>query len=120
MHTLSNRIRQARGLLPMTQAELARQVGVQRSAVAQWEQHNGTAPSIRHMLQIAQVTGTCLEWLATGRGPVRIDQSETTAAVVLDDYAQDHLESRLLEAFRKIPRRQREPLVGMIEMMARR
>ncbi|MBS7458037.1 helix-turn-helix transcriptional regulator [Coralloluteibacterium stylophorae] len=120
MYSLSNRIRQARGFGPMTQAELARQVGVQRSAVAQWEQEDGTAPSVKHMLRIAVVTGACFEWLATGRGPVRIDPAEATAAVVLEDYAHDHLEARLLEAFRKVPRRQREPLVSMIEILTRR
>ena len=52
----------------MTQTALAERVGVQRSAVAQWEHHTGSQPSIQHLIAVAECTGVSLEWLGTGRG----------------------------------------------------
>jgi len=66
---LSTRIRQARLRAGMTQAALARRVGVKRSAATQWEHPSGTVPSMEHLIAVALATGVHLEWLATGRGP---------------------------------------------------
>ena len=65
---LSTRIRQARLRAGMTQAALARRVGVKRSAATQWEHPSGTVPSMEHLIAVALATGVHLEWLATGRG----------------------------------------------------
>lgn len=66
---LPTRIRKARPAAQLTQAELARRIGVKRSAVTQREHPLGTSPSMHHLIQIAIETGTCVEWLGTGRGP---------------------------------------------------
>lgn len=65
---LPDRIRRARALSRTSQLDLAKAVGVQRSAVAQWERADGSHPSMHHLLAIAISTGVCLEWLGTGRG----------------------------------------------------
>lgn len=65
---LSTRIRQARLRAGMTQAALARRVGVKRSAATQWEHPSGTVPCMEHLIAVALATGVHLEWLATGRG----------------------------------------------------
>lgn len=118
--SLADRIRQARTQCAFTQAELARRVGVQRSAVAQWERHrHSTAPSAEHLIRIATVTSVYFEWLATGRGARRIGASESDTDVMLVEYAQDAVEGWLLAAFRRLGRRQREPLVALIELLAK-
>ena len=81
---LSGRIRKARNLATLSQAELARRIGVKRSAVTQWEHPNGTTPSVEHLIQIAMETGTQFEWLATGRGPMRLNESPTSTGA--DDF----------------------------------
>jgi transcriptional regulator with XRE-family HTH domain len=117
MPTLNERIRRARTLARFSQQELAEAVGVQRSAVAQWERPQGSRPSMHHLLSIAEVCGVHLEWLGTGRGAVRLDAS-TAAAVRTDDYAQDDLEAECLNALRKLPFQLRKQLVATIVAVA--
>jgi transcriptional regulator with XRE-family HTH domain len=49
-----------------TQRELARHLGVTRSAVSEWEK-NKSKPSTRNLIRIAQITKKDFDWLATGR-----------------------------------------------------
>ena len=116
MPTLSDRIRQIRRSSSLSQADLARQIGVARSAVAQWEGRNGSRPTTENMAKIALVTSVNFEWLATGRGG-RWQVLETPASNV-DRFAQDELEERLLAGFRRIGDRERRPLVEFIEKVA--
>lgn len=67
MYTMSTRILRARRLANLTQALLATKVGVHRSAVAQWEQPDGTSPSVHHLEQTATLTGVYFEWRAIYR-----------------------------------------------------
>ena len=69
----SRRIRRARTVRKWTQARLANYAGVHRSAVAQWEQLSGTKPSVIHLSKIAEALEVSFEWLATGRGRLKID-----------------------------------------------
>ncbi|HEY9400534.1 MAG TPA: helix-turn-helix transcriptional regulator, partial [Luteimonas sp.] len=50
----SIRIRRARTLAGLTQTALAARLGVQRTAVTQWECERGTSPSVEHLSQIAR------------------------------------------------------------------
>jgi len=62
------RIRSAREKMGLTQAALAAQVGVTRSAVAQWE--TGRAGQVGwNLAQIAAVLGVGVEHLLLGPGP---------------------------------------------------
>lgn len=115
---LCHRIRRARTHAGLTQATLARRIGVQRSAVTQWERWEGTSPNVAHLADIAEQTGVRFEWLATGRGACAPEAGEFDAAVMLDDYARDALESRVLESLRRVPPQKREALVQMIEVIA--
>ena len=116
--SMSSRIRRARSLSGITQSELARRVGVQRSAVTQWERNAGTSPSVGHLTQIACETEVCFEWIATGRGQCRPENGELDAALMVGDFARDSMESRLLEGFRRVAHKKREALVQVVELIA--
>lgn len=118
MFSMSSRIRRARTRASLTQAELARRLGVQRSAVTQWERDHGTHPSVVHMAQIASETQVCFEWLATGRGECKPEEGALDCALKVQDYAQDELESRALMGLRRVSMRKREAVVKMIELIA--
>ncbi len=117
MSTLPTRIRRARLAAKLSQAELARRAGVKRSAVTQWEHPEGTSPSMHHLLQIAIETGTCIEWLATARGPMR-SAAEAPATVLIDDYAQDPNETEALLRFRRLPAQKRRIALQILEVLA--
>lgn len=112
--SLSDRIRRTRRLASLTQAGLARKISVSASAAAQWELPDGTSPNIENLIKIATTCGVSFEWLATGRGAIRSDTQETPA-VDVTSFAIDHIEDRLLLAFRRISARKREKFVRWME-----
>ncbi|AUB80065.1 hypothetical protein THSYN_03185 [Candidatus Thiodictyon syntrophicum] len=65
--SISERIREAREVKGLSQADLAATVGVSRGACGHWEQGK-TVPSVEHLAGVATVLGVRFEWLATGRG----------------------------------------------------
>ncbi|MBL0163882.1 MAG: helix-turn-helix transcriptional regulator [Xanthomonadales bacterium] len=111
---LPNRIRHARRLAQLTQAALARKLGVAPSAVAQWELKAGTFPTVEHLLGTAVACSVAFEWLSTGRGTVAVTEQETPV-IEAGSFAEDQIETRLLAAFRRIPARKRETFVRCIE-----
>lgn len=120
MLELRSRIRRARTRSSLTQAELAKRLGVKRSAVSQWEATSGTTPSVAHLARIACETGVCFEWLATGRGPeVPAEPEAFESAVLLMDYAQDELESIGLAALRRMSRQKKQVAVSIIELLVK-
>lgn len=118
MYSMQVRIRQCRSAAGLSQSQLASQVGVRRSAVAQWERSGGTSPSVSHLSQVASVTGVCFEWLATGRGPVRPTGCEFEFAAKACDFAKDELEDRMLDSMRRLSQRNREMACRIVESMA--
>jgi len=119
MTGIASRIRRARATVGITQSELARRTGVQRSAVTQWERGDGTTPSVLHLAQIAVETSVCFEWLATGRGPSRPDAGSFDTAVMMQDYARDEIESRILNALRTVPAKKREVIAKVVELLTK-
>jgi len=111
---LSSRIRHARRVAQLTQAALARTLGVAPSAVAQWELPSGTSPTAEHLRETALACSVAFEWLATGRGPVA-NAGHEALAVEMSSFATDATEDRLLTAFRRIPVRKREVFVRWVE-----
>jgi transcriptional regulator with XRE-family HTH domain len=111
---LSSRIRHARGLAKLSQAALAKQLGVGPSAVAQWEIPRGTNPNVDHIVAVARICGVAFEWLATGRGNVGLTLP-ATAAIDTFYFAADEIEARVLLAFRRIPVRKRLAIVQWLE-----
>jgi transcriptional regulator with XRE-family HTH domain len=118
MSTLPTRIRKARLSARLTQAELARRVGVKRSAVTQWEHPLGTTPSMHHLIRIAIETDTCVEWLATARGPCRTEDMASIPAVPMDGYAQDPQEGEALLRFRRLPAHKRKIALQILQVLS--
>lgn len=118
MSVLADRIRRARALAKMSQQTLADVVGVQRAAVTQWESSKGHLPTMGHLIAIANATGVMLEWLGTGRGPVKPEQDAWVPAVRPDDYAQDERELECLVSLRRLPQRVRDYAIGLVKVMA--
>ena len=118
MFSMSFRIRRARASASLTQSELARRLGVQRSAVTQWERENGTHPSVDHLARVACETGVCFEWLATGRGDIRPQDGAFDTALMVQDYARDEIESRVLLSLRRITGRKREAVAKVIDLLS--
>jgi transcriptional regulator with XRE-family HTH domain len=111
---LDERIRAARIRANLSKAELARRVGVSPSAVVQWEQAGGSKPCARHLGTIAQCTGAAFEWLATGRGPMRISESDGPPAIEPTSIAVTLFEERLLEVARRLPSHCHEALIEFL------
>lgn len=63
---LSTRIRLARTGKGWSQAQLAAQLKVSRSAVGHWERGQGNAPSTQRLLELARITGVSAAWLIDG------------------------------------------------------
>lgn len=118
MYSMPVRIRQSRSAARLSQAQLAAQAGVRRSAVAQWEQEGGTSPSVRHLAQVAVATGVCFEWLATGRGPMRPGGAEFESAAQVWDFARDDVENRVLASIRLLSQRHRLMACRIVELMS--
>jgi transcriptional regulator with XRE-family HTH domain len=112
---LSDRIRRARRLARLTQAQLAGHCSVRPSAAAQWEARDGTAPTVENLVKIALATNVSFEWLATGRGAARLNV-ETPAADV-EAFAQDLDEERLLQVFRRVPYARRGQVVQLLDAL---
>ncbi|ADV26708.1 helix-turn-helix domain protein [Pseudoxanthomonas suwonensis 11-1] len=117
MSALSIRIRKARLSARLSQAELARRVGVKRSAVTQWEHPFGTTPNMHHLLQIAVEAGVSAEWLATARGAMRPDAGDATGAE-RGEHAHDEAESDLLMRFRRLPAQKRRIALRILDALA--
>jgi transcriptional regulator with XRE-family HTH domain len=117
MSALAHRIRQSRRTAALTQAQLAEQVGVNRSAVAQWERKGGSRPTSENLCKIAVAAKVSFDWLATGRGKVRASDHahDETPALLLNHYAHDELEEKLLLAFRTLSFRRQIALIEFLE-----
>ncbi|MBK1669605.1 hypothetical protein CKO28_16320 [Rhodovibrio sodomensis] len=66
-HTLGQRIRTQRKRLGLSTAELARQAGVTRDTLSEWER-DATTPRSNRLLTLAGVLGTNIGWLLEGHG----------------------------------------------------
>lgn len=119
MNALSLRIRKARSGCALSQAELARRIGVKRSAVTQWEHPAGTTPSVDHLIQVAMHTAVTFEWLATGRGAREPGDTEAAQAVMIEDYARDEHESLALAHLRLLSPTKRRIAMDILGVLAR-
>jgi transcriptional regulator with XRE-family HTH domain len=114
---LHSRIRQARELLGLSRSELARRVGVGPSAAIQWELPKGTAPSVKHLIAIAETTDVSFEWLTTGRGSARLGMTHEIPAISPDCFAHDLFEEELLKLARRVPGRHRDALLRYLQLV---
>jgi transcriptional regulator with XRE-family HTH domain len=116
----AERIKQARKSAGLSQAALAARIGVDRSAVGQWERNTAARPTVEHLTKIALATGYSFEWLATGRGAHLIGgNGAEPPPFVLDYVAQSEIEERMLVAFRSLSAMEQVPVVKMLEARAK-
>ncbi|HHW4679249.1 MAG TPA: helix-turn-helix domain-containing protein [Xylella sp.] len=116
MNKLFERIREARRASGLTQEALAGELGVSRSAVAQWEMEQGTAPSMENLIGLARRSGLAFEYLATGRGEPYYGASVSAIAEPRPTYQKfDPQQKQLLEHFARLTPRQRN---GLLEFLA--
>lgn len=119
MFQLALRIKEARKASRLSQAALAAQLGLDRSAVAQWERNTPASPTVANLRRIALATGVSFEWLVTGRGARFVGGTgEEPPGIVMDYIAQSETEERLLVAFRSIPAMDQIPVLAMVEKAA--
>jgi len=65
---IGERITALRKERSISQAELAGKLGVSRQAVSKWEQ-GSSSPDTAKLIQLAELLGTDVEYLATGTSP---------------------------------------------------
>jgi len=116
-----DRIRQARLESSPSQAALAEKIGIQRSAVAQWERINGSRPTVDNLCKIATIAGVRFEWLATGRGQRTLVTGEDNSLekeVQLMFVAGTDCEIRTLIAMRKLTVHENHAITELAENLA--
>jgi|APEBP8051072266_1049373.scaffolds.fasta_scaffold00125_22 Helix-turn-helix. len=104
---LSMRIRIARRRARLSQEALAINLGVTRSAVANWECADGVLPASARLARLAELTSVNFEWLATGRGAIDHAGNEENVPAVDGELVYDERERRLLAVFRRMTERAR-------------
>lgn len=109
------RIRLARRKAGHSQQALAQLLGVKRSAVANWEGVNGASPCGANLERLAEVLKVAYEWLATGRGEMRLPPHYHEAAVLDVELIESPVERRLLEAWRALPLKPRVLFLELAE-----
>jgi len=117
---LYERIREARRLTGMTQETLAAELGISRSAVAQWEMSEGTAPSVENLIALARRSGLAFEYLATGRGEVSFGPPEAITEDLASYHPLSDQQRQLLDGFEQLRPRQRSALLELIIVPAER
>lgn len=101
---LAQRIKEARSDIGLTQAALARALGIKRASVSQWEQ-SITQPTTERLVEIARLTKRPLSWFLI---------EDATAAM---HAAQDNgMADDLINAVRGLP----DPLRALVEMHVER
>lgn len=122
MTSIHDRVRLTRRAARNSQSELASLVGVNRSAVAQWERPNGAKPTMENLLKIAIAGSVMVEWLATGRGPMSMPgvnrSGDQLTDLQLSEFALNDDEQRVLRAFRSLERRSVGAIVVLAESLA--
>lgn len=105
---MQERIRRARRKAGLSQAALAEQVEVRRSAVSNWESARDVLPSMQNMVAIARACRVSIEWLGTGRGAMATDPALADIPVADAELVDAHEERDLLAAYRNLPRRSQQ------------
>lgn len=113
MHTkLSDRIRALRRRRRLSQAELAKELGVSPSAVGHWERGDGATPSAENLFALAALTGIDPLWIAIGEGGVGPSGMPARAAPPV---ALSREEERLLRRYRALTGPERILLLDLFE-----
>ncbi len=117
--THAARVRRARMLNGLSQAKLASKRDLSRSAFNQWERSSGTKPNIEHLGLVATLCIVRFEWLSTGRGPMKLGDTDLGSSAHMAECAFDEQESRLLRGFRQLTGRKKDATVDLVERIRR-
>lgn len=118
--SMAARIQSARSRSSLTQTQLASYLGINRSAVAQWERlEGGTNPKIEHLCKIAELTGVRFEWLATGLGRSRARRRPQSSSVP-SEQASNEFEAQCLLLLRRVPQHKRALATELLGELAGR
>ena len=80
--TLGHRIRQARLRYGMSQAELARRIGISSTALNQIESGKTPDPGVSRIVGIADILGVSMDWLAGREDEDEDDVSQPAVGAV--------------------------------------
>lgn len=78
MNTLAERVRYCLSFPGKSQAELARACGIKQPSVNAWLTGKTKRITGKNLLRAAAYFGVNAEWLATGNGPIKLDDQPTT------------------------------------------
>lgn len=113
---LAQRIRQSRRKERLSQEGLAKLLGVQRSAVSNWESVSPAKPAMANLIAIAKATSVSLEWLATGQGSMQFEHDAYRDVPAVDiEYTDTPHERDLLRIFRTMSQRSQTIFLELAE-----
>lgn len=101
---LGKRIGDARRRLELSQDVIARQLGVSKGAVGQYE-IGYTSPRLPKLHKLAEILGVTVEWLLTGDDPDEKVKAQTVA------------EQEALQLMRAIPAEQQDAALAMLKAL---
>lgn len=117
---LSDRIRAALEAAGLTQAELARRIGVSQPSVNDWLSGKTRRLKYETAVKAAAVLRVRPEWLAWGSEPIRDGQLASSAHASLNSIATPSLPAALpvvLDAIRSCPDSHREELRSLLTLL---
>lgn len=115
---LASRIRRARKGAGLSQLGLAQLLGVQRSAVSNWESTKASHPALGHLIRIAEATHVSFEWLGTNRGQMRLDQESYQETPAIEaEIVDEEDERKLLLYYRSMPHRTQELILALCRQL---
>lgn len=98
-----------------SQEALAAKLGVKRSAVSNWEAVGGASPSGVNLERLAAVLEVSFEWLATGRGEMKLPSHWHEVPAADAELVENPFERRLLKAWRALPAKPRILFLELVE-----
>lgn len=125
-NTLAARVKECLRLSGMSGADVARELGISRSAISQWLK--GNVKNIRgdNLILLASKAGVRPEWLVSGKAPKFSTGPEGDQSPTLDtqdkmySYYVTHPEHELLQTFRSLTPQQQETLVEHAQFLLQR
>jgi transcriptional regulator with XRE-family HTH domain len=116
---LASRIRRARKVLGMSQADLARKMNVHRSCVGHWEGVHNANPGPDRLAELSIVLVVSYEWLATGRGEMKLGHDPANDIPAAFGKLVDEPELlRVVDAWGRMSLRSRNALLEIAEELA--
>ncbi|MEM7268625.1 MAG: helix-turn-helix transcriptional regulator [Pseudomonadota bacterium] len=113
--TFGDRIVSAREALGLSQAQLARRLGVQENTLSDWESDRAE-PRANKLQMLAGVLNVSLVWLMSGEGdgsPAEVEEEAVEAEVLLSELRAIRAEQgRLTERSARLEKRLRTLLIG--------